>query len=59
VEGVIDHGQQPGLSLFLKNNAFSKNIEDPIPGFIIKRGEKRSLVKLFKPMSFQQPVCCL
>ena len=56
---MIDHGQQPGLSLFLKNNAFSKNIEDPIPGFIIKRGEKRSLVKLFKPMSFQQPVCCL
>ena len=55
VEGVIDHGQQPGLSLFLKNNAFSKNIEDPIPGFIKK---KRSLVKLFKLMSFQQQTGC-
>ena len=24
-----------------------------------KRGKKRSLVKLFKVVSFQQPVCCL
>ena len=55
---MIDHGQQPGLSLFLKNNAFSKNIEDPIPGFIVKRGKKRSLVKLFKLMSFQEQTGC-
>ena len=36
----------------------SKNIEEPIPGFII-RIEKRSLVKICWTMSFPQPICCL
>ena len=36
-----------------------KNIEDPIPGFRVKRGKKHSLVKMFKLISFQQPVCRL
>jgi len=37
-----------------------KNIEDPIPVFIVKRGKKRFLVKMFlRLMSFQQPVCSL
>ena len=36
-----------------------KNIEEPIPGFII-RITKRSLVKkIVKTISFRQPICCL
>ena len=34
---------------------FSKNIEDPLPGFMIRNKYKRSLVKRFKKtMSFRQ-----